>query len=84
MQALKPTSPARQNDVLFERRELLQNAQAPFFPNLGEKVSTFQQNKFKNERSIIDFSQSLSDVQLMLALSQRNRRETDSLLQDLG
>jgi hypothetical protein len=55
-----------------------------YFPRGAEKVSSFQTNKFKNEHSVIDMSQGLQDMQLMIELGQSNKIQAEVHLKELA
>ena len=44
----------------------------------------FQTNKFKNEHSVIDMSQGLQDLQLMIELGETNQIQADVHLRELA
>ncbi len=77
-------TPNHRDDIIFERKEALQYVPGTYFPRGGEKVSMFQSNKFKNEHSVIDMSQGLQDLQLMIELGETNKIQADVHLRELG
>jgi hypothetical protein len=68
---------------MFQRRENLSGAASPFFPKSGEKLSTFQTNKVKNESSILDFSVPGSDLKLMNEYTNKQRLQVESKIREL-
>ncbi len=44
----------------------------------------FKTNKLKNERSVVDMTQSLQDMQLMMELAETQKQKTDSHLRELS
>ena len=72
------------SDLMFDRPEILQNIKQPFFPHSQEKVSQFQTNKLKNERSVVDITQSLQDIQLMMELQDKTKSHGDQILLELS
>lgn len=71
-------------NLLFERRENVHNAKTPFFPKGSEKVSMFQTNKMKNQRSTLNFRQSPQDIELMMEEGHKNKVHTQQQLAELS
>jgi uncharacterized protein YqiB (DUF1249 family) len=44
----------------------------------------FKTNKLKNERSVVDITQSLQDMQLMMEITESQKYTTDSHLRELS